>query len=180
MNRTEKETFITEFQELLRRAPVFYLTDFTGLDVKSLSRLRQSLRDSGAEYVVAKNRLIRLALENSELPDLGDALTGPTGVVFGFDDPVGPAKVLAEFAKENMDRPALKLGVVDRKVIQPDQIIRLSKLPSREVLLAQLAGALQAPMDALAGALSAKLQEMAGLLEALKDERGSAVGPDDC
>jgi large subunit ribosomal protein L10 len=180
MNRTEKETFITEFQELLGRAPVFYLTDFTGLDVKSLSRLRQSLRDSGAEYVVAKNRLIRLALENSELPDLGDALTGPTGVVFGFDDPVGPAKVLAEFAKENMDRPALKLGVVDRKVIQPDQIIRLSKLPSREVLLAQLAGALQAPMDALAGALSAKLQEMAGLLEALKDERGSAVGPDDC
>jgi len=180
MNRTEKETFITEFQELLGRAPVFYLTDFTGSDVKSLSRLRQSLRDSGAEYVVAKSRLIRLALENSELPDLGDALTGPTGVVFGFDDPVGPAKVLAEFAKENMDRPALKLGVVDRKVIQPDQIIRLSKLPSREVLLAQLAGALQAPMDALAGALSAKLQEMAGLLEALKDERGSAVGPDDC
>ena len=176
MNRTEKETFITEFQELLGRAPVFYLTDFTGLDVKSLSKLRQSLRDSGAEYLVAKNRLVRLALKESELPDLGDALTGPTGFVFvfGFDDAVGPAKVLAEFAKENKDRPALKLGVVDRKVIQPEQIIQLSKLPSREVLLAQLAGALQAPMDALASALEAKLQEMVGLLEALKDERGSA------
>ena len=124
MNRTEKETFITEFQELLGRAPVFYLTDFTGLDVKSLSKLRQSLRDSGAEYVVAKNRLVRLALKESELPDLGDALTGPTGFVFGFDDAVGPAKVLTDFAKENKDRPALKLGVVDRKVIQPEQIIQ--------------------------------------------------------
>ena len=174
MNRTEKETFVTEFQELLGRAPVFYLTDFTGLDVKSLSKLRQSLRDSGAEYIVAKNRLVRLALKESELPDLGDALTGPTGFVFGFDDAVGPAKVLADFAKENKDRPALKLGVVDRKVIQPEQIIQLSKLPSREVLLAHLAGALQAPMDALAGALDAQLQEMVGLLEALKDERGSA------
>lgn len=173
MNRMEKETFITEFQELLGRAPVFYLTDFTGLDVKSLSKLRQSLRDSGAEYLVAKNRLVRLALKESELPDLGDALTGPTGFVFGFDDAVGPAKVLVEFAKENEDRPALKLGVVDRKVIQPEQIIRLSELPSREVLLAQLAGVFQAPIDALAGALEAKLQEMAGLLEALKDERGS-------
>ena len=174
MNRTEKETFVKEFQELLGRAPVFYLTDFTGLDVKSLSKLRQSLRDSGAEYVVVKNRLVRLALKGSELPDLGGALTGPTGVVFGFDDPVGPAKVLTDFAKENKDRPTLKLGVVDRKVIQPEQIIQLSKLPSHEVLLAQLAGALQAPMDALAGALEAKLQEMVGLLEALKDERGSA------
>ena len=123
---------------------------------------------------MAKNRLVRLALQESELPDLGDALTGPTGVVFGFDDAVGPAKVLTDFAKENKDRPALKLGVVDRKVIQPEQIIQLARLPSREVLLAQLAGALQAPMAALADVLEAKLQEMVGLLEALKDERGSA------
>ena len=174
MNRTEKETFVAEFQERLGTAPVFYLTDFTGLDVKSLSKLRQNLRDSGAEYVVAKNRLLRLALKESELPDLGDALTGPTGVVFGFGDAVGPAKVLTDFAKENKDRPALKLGVVDRKVIQPEQIIQLSKLPSREVLLAQLAGALEAPLAALAGVLEAKLQEMVGLLEALKEERESA------
>jgi large subunit ribosomal protein L10 len=174
MKRTEKETFVTEFRERLGRTQVFYLTDFTGLSVKSLSKLRQSLRDSGAEYVVGKNRLVRRALEESDLPDLGDALTGPTGIVFGFDDVVAPAKVLADFAKENQDRPALKLGVLDRKVIQPAQIGQLAKLPSREVLLAQLAGALQAPMAAMAGVLEAKLQEMAGLLDALKDKRGSA------
>ena len=174
MKKTEKEVFVTEFRERLGRSQVFYLTDFTGLDVKSLSKLRQNLRDSGAEYVVGKNRLIHLALKESDLPDLGDALNGPTGVVFGFDDVVGPAKVLTDFAKDNQDRPAFKLGVLDKKVIQPAQISALAKLPSREVLLSQLAGALQAPMAALAGVLDAKLQEMSGLLDALKNKREGA------
>lgn len=174
MKKTEKEVFVTAFRERLGRSQVFYLTDFTGLDVKSLSKLRQSLRDSGAEYVVGKNRLIQLALKESDQPDLGDALNGPTGVVFGFADVVGPAKVLTDFAKDNQDRPVFKLGVLDKKVIQPTQIGQLAKLPSREVLLAQLAGALQAPLATMAGVLEAKLQEMSGLLDALKEKRGSA------
>ena len=104
MKRDEKETFVTEFRERVSRSQVLYLTDFTGLDVKSLSKLRQNLRDSGAEYVVGKNRLIQLALKESDLPDLSDALSGPTGVVFGFDDVVGPAKVLTDFADRKSTR----------------------------------------------------------------------------
>ena len=173
MKKSEKETFVAEFRERHGRAPVMYFTDFTGLDVKSLSSLRQSLRDSGAEYVVGKNRLVRLALKEANL-DLGDALTGPTGVVFGYEDVVSPAKVLTDFAKEHQDRPAFKLGVLDGKLLAPEQISQLAKLPSREVLLSQLAGALQAPMAALVGVLEAKLQETVGLLEALKEKRESA------
>jgi large subunit ribosomal protein L10 len=171
MKRNEKESFVAEFRERLDRAPVFYLTDFTGLDVKSLTKLRQSLRDSGAEYVVGKNRLVARALQEAQLPDLGDALSGPTGVVFGFKDVVAPAKVLTDFQKEHGDKPGFKLGVLEKKVLGPAQIVQLAKLPSREQLLAQLAGALQAPMAALAGVLEAKLQEMAGLLDALKNQR---------
>ena len=174
MKRTEKETFVAEFRERHGCAPVMYLTDFTGLDVKSMSKLRQSLRDSGAEYVVGKNRLVRLALQEANLPDFGDALSGPTGVVFGYQDVVAPAKVLTDFAKEHQDRPVFKLGVLEGKLLAPEQISQLAKLPSREVLLAQLAGALQAPMAALAGVLEAKLHETVGLLEALKEKRGSA------
>lgn len=174
MKRTEKETFVAAFRERLDRAPVFYLTDFTGLDVKSLTKLRQSLRDSGAEYVVGKNRLVRLALQEANLPDLGDALTGATGVVFGYTDVVAPAKVITDFAKDNADRPVFKLGVLERKVLGAAQISQLAKLPSREVLLSQLAGALQAPMAALVGVLEAKIQETAGLLDALKEKRASA------
>ena len=172
MKRTEKESFVAEFRERLDRAPVLYLTDFTGLDVKSLTKLRQNLRDSGAEYVVGKNRLVARALQEAALPDLGDALTGPTGVVFGYDDIVAPAKVLTDFQKDHQDRPAFKLGVLEKKVIEPAQIAQLAKLPSREALLAQLAGAFEAPMAALAYALQAKVQEMVGLLEALKDQKG--------
>ena len=174
MKRGEKETFITEFRERAGRAPVMFLTDFTGLNVKSLTVLRQNLRESGAEYIVGKNRLVKLALQDSNLPDLGDALTGPTGVVFGYQDVIAPAKVLSDFAKEHQARPTIKLGMLEGKLLGPEQIGQLARLPSREVLLAQIAGAFQAPMAALAGALEGKLQEMVGLLEALKEKRESA------
>ncbi len=174
MKRADKETFVAEFRERLSRSPVIYLTDFSGLDVKSMTTLRQSLRASGAEYVVVKNRLVQLALQEIELPDLSDSLTGPTGIVFGYEGAVEPAKALAEFAKEHDDRPVFKVGVLENERLAPAQINRLATLPSKDQLLAELAGAMQAPLAALAGALEAKVQEMAGLLEALKQERESA------
>jgi len=176
MNRTGKESFVSELSERLSRAPVVYLTDFTGLDVKSMTDLRRSLKESGAEYLVVKNRLARRALGETGLPDIGESFTGPTGLVLGYDDVVAPAKILSDFAKAHHDKPVFKLGVLEEKVLQPEQIDRIAKLPTRERLLAELAGALQAPIAALAGALEAKLQEMAGLLDALKEKRGQADG----
>ena len=174
MKRSDKEAFVADFRDRATGALVMYLTDFTGLDVKSMTVLRQKLRESGAEYVVAKNRLVRLALEETDMPDLSEALQGPTGVVFGFDDAVTPAKALTEFAKEHGDRPVFKLGVLENKVLEPAQIDRLAKLPPREQLMAELAGAMQAPLAALAGALEGKLQEMAGLLDAYKAKKQDA------
>lgn len=171
MNRTEKKQFVAEFRDRLGQAPVFYLTDFTGLDVKAMTVLRQDLRKVGAEYVVVKNRLMKLALEDTELPDITGALRGPTGVVFGTEGAVEPAKVLSDFAKDHDDRPAFKLGVLENEILEPAQIDRLAKLPPREQLLAELAGAMEAPMAMLATALEGKLQEMSGLLEALRNER---------
>lgn len=171
MKRTDKQAFVAGVRERLGRAPVFYLTDFTGLDVKSMTKLRQSLRDVGAEYVVVKNRLMKLALEDTEIPDITQALEGPTGVVFGYEGAVEPAKALSDFAKDHEDRPVFKLGVLENEILAPHQIDRLAKLPPREQLMAELAGAMQAPMAMMAMALEAKLQEMSGLLEALKNER---------
>ncbi|MDX1746597.1 MAG: 50S ribosomal protein L10, partial [Halobacteriales archaeon] len=113
MKRSAKEAFVTDFRERLERAPVMYLTDFTGLDVKSMTVLRQKLKENGAEYLVAKNRLVGLALADTDMPDLSSALMGPTGIVFGYEDAVGPAKALTEFAKEHDDRPVFKLGVLE-------------------------------------------------------------------
>jgi large subunit ribosomal protein L10 len=175
MDRTQKESLVSGIRERIDRAPVMYLTDFTGLSVKQMTELRRTLKRSGAEYVVVKNRLAARAVAEAEgMPDLGESLTGPTGLVFGYDDVVGAAKVLSDFAKAHDSKPAFKLGVMDRKLLDPSQIDRLAQLPPREVLLAQLAGAFEAPMAQLAAALGAKLQEMVGLLDALREQRAKA------
>jgi large subunit ribosomal protein L10 len=166
---------VAGLRERLDRAPVLYLTDFTGLDVKAMTKLRRSLRSSGAEYVVVKNRLAeRVFAEAEDFPDISGSLEGPTGLVFGYDDAVAAAKALSDFAKDHDQRPVFKLGVLDRQILQPEQIDKMAKLPSRDVLLAQLAGVLEAPMVAMATVLGAKLQEMAGLIDALRAEREQA------
>ncbi|MFC1791742.1 50S ribosomal protein L10 [Gemmatimonadota bacterium] len=176
MKRTEKESFVETFRERLKGNPAVFLTDFTGLDVKSMTVLRDELRKNGAEYLVVKNRLVRRALEELDIPDLAEWLTGPTGVVIGSSGPVEAAKAVTDFAKSHDQRPTFKVGILDNALLDPSQIEHLAQLPPRDVLLAMLAGALESPMAALAGALEAKLQEMAGLLKALKEkqEGGSA------
>lgn len=175
MERQEKETVVAELRERIGRAPALYLTDFHGLNVHSITKLRRSLRQSGAEYVVVKNRLAQKAFEQTPgMPDVSSQLEGPTGLVFGYEDVVAAAKALSDFAKEHDQRPAVKVGVMNGKVLDATQVARLASLPPREQLLAELAGALQAPIAQLAWALEAKVQEMAGLLEALKSEREQA------
>ncbi len=122
-----------------------------------------------------KNRLAKLAFQESEdVPDITESLVGPTGFVFGYEDAAATAKVLSDFAKEHDSRPAFKLGVLENEILQPEQVERIAKLPPKEQLYAELAGAMQAPMTNLAYALGAKLQEMAGLLDALRAERAEA------
>jgi large subunit ribosomal protein L10 len=171
MKRTDKEGFVEEFRERLKESPAFFLTDFSGLDVKSMTVLRNELKNNGGEYLVVKNRLLIRALEGTSVPDLSEWLTGPTGVVLGHSGPVDAAKTVADFAKAHDDRPVFKVGVLENEVLDESQIQRLAKLPSKEQLLAMMAGALEAPMAALAGALEAKLQEMVGLMKALQEKR---------
>lgn len=171
MKRTDKEGFVEEFRESLKDSPAIFLTDFTGLDVKSMTVLREELRKNGAEFLVVKNRLVRLALKDSEFPDISEWLNGPTGIVFGHSGPVDAARTVADFAKTHDGRPVFKVAVLENSLLDPSQIDRLAKLPSREVLLSMLAAAFEAPMAALVGALEAKVQEMSGLLEALRDKQ---------
>jgi large subunit ribosomal protein L10 len=173
MKRVDKETFVSEFQGRLRESQVLYLTDFSGLDVKDMTILRDRLHESGADYIVVKNRLLLRVLEglDEDFPDLSEHLKGPTGVVLGASGPVDPAKALTDFAKEHDDRPVYKVGVLEGTVVEAGKFQQLAKLPNREELLARLAGALEAPMAGLVGVLQAKLQETSGLLEALREKR---------
>lgn len=173
MRKVEKEAFVQDFEQRVSSAPALYLTDFTGLNVKAMTQLRARLREIGAEYLVVKNRLALRALERLGLPDVRQHLKGPTGVVIGHDGPVEAARVLREFAQEHEQRPAVKAGLVERAVLGPQDIERIARLPSRDVLRAQVLGLMQAPLAALAGVLEAKLRETLGLVEALRAQRAA-------
>lgn len=173
MNRDEKQLFVDELQSKLSNAAAFYLTDFTGMNVKQITEFRSRLRKEGVDYVVVKNTLAQRALADLDLPDVAGFFTGPTGLVIGRD-PVAAAKVLSTFAKEFDNKPAVKLGIVERKEIAPDQVKRLADLPPKQVLLAQLAGGLQAPMVRLAGGMQSLVAGLARAVDALRQQRESA------
>jgi large subunit ribosomal protein L10 len=174
MKRQDKDAFIDELQQKLEGASAFYLTDFTGLNVKQMTQFRARLRKQGVDYVVVKNTLAQRALTALDLPDIAGFFTGPTGVVIGREDAVAAAKVLTDFAREFGDRPAVKVGIVERRPVDPAQVKRLADLPPREVLLAQIAGGLQAPMARLAGGMSQILAGFARAVDGLRQQREGA------
>ena len=174
MNRTkaQKQEMVTTLATQVAKSPTIYLTDFTGLDVAHITDLRRRLRAVGVEYVVVKNTLARRALTTQQLQDGGleSFLAGPTALVLAGADPVGAAKVLTDFARE-FEQLSIKAGLVEGKPVTHAQVKSLAALPSKAQLLAQLGGALQAPMAGLLGVLNGLLYSMVGALEALKTQR---------
>ena len=169
-----KQAVVDDLSQKLEGAQAFFLTDFTGISVKHMTELRAKLRDAGIEYVVVKNTLAKRALDGLDVPDIAEFFTGPTGLVIGRDNAVEAAKILDDFAKAHEDRPKIKAGLVDRKQMSAAEVARLAKLPPREQLLAELLGALQAPLAQFAYVVQAHVNEFAGLLEALRAEREQA------
>jgi large subunit ribosomal protein L10 len=146
------------------------LTEYRGLKV---AELRASLRGSSTEYRVLKNTLTSIAVREAGYEDLVGLLQGPTAVAFVHGDPVQAAKDLAEFARTH---PALivKGGVMDGKVLGADEVRRLATLESREVLLARLAGLLQASAQQTVNLLAAPLRQVATMTAALRDQKAEA------
>lgn len=172
MKRPEKEQLVGELKEKLGGAKALYYTDFTGLNVKSMTELRRRLRKANVEYVVIKNTLALRAVNESGL--VSQKLKGPTGLVVA-QDAVAAAKVLSDFAKENDKRPAVKGGVFDGRALDAAQVAKLASMPSREQMLAELGASMQAPIAGIAIAMNSLLSMFAGAVDALKTQRESAA-----
>jgi large subunit ribosomal protein L10 len=170
MNKTQRQETVQSLTEQLRASPNLYITDFTGLNVLRMTEFRRRLRAAGVNYVVVKNTLAQRALAANAVTSLDDHLAGPTGLVLAGKDPMVAAKVLIDFARE-FEKPTIKIGLVDGRPVTADQVRRLASLPSKDVLLSQLAGAMQAPMAQLAGVMTGILYQMVGALEALRAQR---------
>lgn len=157
MKRTEKEQLVSELRSKIDGATALYFTDFTGLNVKRMTDLRRRLRKAGVEYVVIKNTLALRAVNESGLT--GSKLKGPTGVVVS-KDAAAAAKVLVDFARENEQKPTLKGGLVEGEVVSEADVKKLATLPSKEVALSLMAGAMNGVLMVFALALEARKEQL--------------------
>jgi large subunit ribosomal protein L10 len=175
VNRQEKTALIADIHERLRGSSLAILTEYRGLTVAQLDRLRRELKAVGGRYQVTKNTLTRRAIKDTTFEKLEELLQGPTGLVTTAQDPVAVAKVLVKFAEQN-DKLKITGGVLDGTAMPAATVSALAKLPSREVLLAQLLGLINAPASQLLRTIQEPGAQVAGLLGALERAKREAGG----
>jgi large subunit ribosomal protein L10 len=175
--RPEKVAIVDEVQSRLSQAAAVIVTEYRGLKVKDLAALRRALVPLGGEYRIYKNTLARIAATNHGAGDFAGLLTGPTALTFVRGDAAAVTKTLRDFAKAN---PLLHIkgGLLGRSVLGPEATLALADLPSREQLLARLAGGFAAPMQSFAGLLAAVPRNFAYGLAALRDQLAEAEKPE--
>jgi large subunit ribosomal protein L10 len=170
--RPEKVAVVTEVKNRLEESDAALLTEYRGLTVKDMADLRGALRTHGADYKIYKNTLVRFAVRDLEIEGLEDSLTGPTAIAFVKGDAAAAAKALRDFSKTNPNL-VVKGGVLGTRPLTAKDAAALADLPSREVVLAQLAGLLAQPMQQFAGLLQALPRNFAYGLKALADKGGA-------
>ena len=172
MNREEKARVIEELAEKLGNNSAV-LVDYQGINVAQSTQLRARSRESGVEFVVAKNTLAQRAADQAGVEGLEELLVGPTALAFS-EDPVAGAKLMAEFANQ-IEAFELKGGLLDgSRVVNAEGIVALSRLPGREQLLAQLLGAIQSPVAGLVTVLNAPLRNLAVVLNQVAEQKNQA------
>jgi large subunit ribosomal protein L10 len=174
LNIDIKKQFVQQLHERLAKSRVVIVTDYKGLDVASVTVLREKLREAQIEYQVVKNTMLRLAAVGTDVEAIKDNFKGPSAIALSYEDPVAPAKILTDFAKENK-KLEIKIGVMGKKVLDLSAITALSALPSRDQLLATLLSTMNAVPTSLVTALSDVPRRMVNVLQAIKDQKEKAA-----
>ena len=167
-----KRESVAELREQLARSRTLIVSEYRGLTVKEIAEIRRSLRKQDVTYRVVKNRLMKIAAADTIGEALDPLLSGPTAIAFGTDEGATAKAVIDTMKPYRQVR--ITGGVLGRRAVDADGVTRLAALPSREVLLSQLAGAFAAPMAMTAGLFEAPLRDVAGLVSALEAKRAAA------
>jgi len=170
LNRDEKASVVSELNESFSKAKFAVVSDYRGLKVTDLEKLRGDLRKSDTQFRVAKNTLLRLAAKDTDCELLTEYFTGTTAIALSFDDPVAPAKALAEFAKE-FEALRLRSAVLDGSLLSADDIVALSKLPGKDELRAKLLAVFSAVPTGLVQVLSAVPRTFVYALKAIQEQK---------
>ncbi len=174
MARPEKIAEVQAITDRFKTAQSIVMADYTGLTVLQMTAFRAQCRAKNIECRVVKNRLAMIAADNAELEFLKDHLKGPTALIMGSESQIEPAKVVIDFVKDNQ---ALKVkgGVVDGQFLIPEQVVALSKIPSRDELIAQMMGSINSPLTGIAGTINGVMSALARALDAVAKQKAEAA-----
>ena len=170
MKKEGKSQVVNEIAQKLGTCQAAFLADYRGLTVEQVNTLRGELKKIGVEYRVVKNTLLRLAAKDTDVECLSEYLQGPTAIALAGSDPVGPAKVLTEFAKSNKAFE-LRAGQLNGKLLTLEDVQALAELPSKEVLLAKMLGSINAPVSNFVGVLAAVPRTFVQVLAAIQQQK---------
>jgi large subunit ribosomal protein L10 len=165
-----KRETVAELREELAKARTMIVSEYRGLKVKEIAEIRRALRKQDVTYRIVKNRLMRIAADEAVGAALNPLLVGPTAIAFGNDE-AGTAKAMLDATRPYARTVRITGGVLGHRAIGPDDVTRLASLPAREVLLAKLAGGMQAPVATLAGLFAAPLRNLGYALQQVAEQK---------
>jgi len=173
ITREAKEKMLKEITEELKQAELVVITDYRGLNVQSINKLRGELRKEDCRYKITKNTMNRLACREAGVEELEGYFEGPVAIAYSSADPVAAARVFKEFIKEN-SALEIKGGILSGQLLDPEAIKALGDIPSREVLLAKVVGGFQAPITGLVGVLHGNMRSLVCAFDAVRRQKESA------
>jgi len=171
----EKQEAVKELNEVFQKASAAVLANYQGIDATSITAMRASMKNQSVEFRVVKNTLAKLAAKNTPFEVLDANFTGPVSVLVSYDDPVAPAKALADQRKINSKKtPQVICGLVEGKMISAEGVAALADLPSRDALLGQMLSVFQRPTTNFVGVFSSLLRKLVGTLDAVREKKASS------
>ncbi len=174
MKRSEKEAVVAEVAAKTSRATAVYFADFSRMTVEEETNLRREFRKAGIEYTVAKNTLLKKALEQvSGYDAVFDKLSGPTGIAFTYDDVTAPARIIKKFS-DKTGKFALKAAVLEKQVYDGSKLEQIAKMPSRKEIIASILGSLQSPIVGILGVLQAIPRDLVNVIDAIEKKKQAA------
>lgn len=171
ITKKRKQELVAQYTDLLERSQAIILTDYLGLNVAQITRLRSQIRDANGAYYVTKNTLIKLALERTGLSVPEEWLEGPTAIGFCFDEVPAIAKAISDFASD-LEILTIKGALLGKQPVGEERVKALANLPAADVLQAQILGVLAGPMSGLVGVLNGALAGLVGVFDARREQLG--------
>ena len=173
MLKNEKQQIINELTEKILRSQAMYLADFTRITVEEINNLRREFYKVGVDYHVVKNTLVKKALEAAKgYEKVCEKLVGPTAIVFAYDDPIIPAKIIKKFNEKTV-RLKIKTCIIEKQVIEGTELDKITMMPTRPELIASLLSSINAPISGVVGAINAVMRDLVNVIDAIEKKKAA-------